>query len=208
VKKLWMLVFVLPATAGADPITIGDLTSDDDGSTDVITNIVSGREWLRWDVIPHLNFADTSAFAAENGWLFAGAADTQSFVDALFPGAPCTVAVGGVIGQYCGAADNLLALTGSNFTPGAGAGYAFFLSDNGVAREVGVVGSLDGVFQAYTENRSIRSSDLFADGGYFEAHPVSWLLFRDPVAVSEPGTLALFLIGLAGLAFVRRRRPQ
>jgi len=56
-----MAVFLPPIVASATPITIGSLSSNDDGSTEVITDSLNGLEWLRRDVLADLTYSQTLA---------------------------------------------------------------------------------------------------------------------------------------------------
>jgi hypothetical protein len=40
-------------------ITIGALTSNDDGSTSVISDTLNNLDWLRWDELADLTYAET-----------------------------------------------------------------------------------------------------------------------------------------------------
>ena len=87
-----LMVFLLFATplAHGVPITHGALTSNDDGSTEIIADSLNNYEWLRWDVLDTLTYAETlvaiSTGGAYEGWQIAHNAEAQLFVDALFFG--------------------------------------------------------------------------------------------------------------------------
>ena len=43
-----------PIVGNATPFSSGDLSSNDDGSTEIITDSLNSYEWLRWDVVDQL----------------------------------------------------------------------------------------------------------------------------------------------------------
>ena len=57
----------LGVAAQASTITVGSLTSADDGSTEVIVDTLNNREWLRWDVLADLTYAETLAATSSGG---------------------------------------------------------------------------------------------------------------------------------------------
>lgn len=72
--------------ANATPITIGSLSSNDDGSTQIITDSRHHIEWLRWDQNPGYTYEETVAelgTIAGGGWEIARAVHAQTFVNAL-----------------------------------------------------------------------------------------------------------------------------
>ena len=205
-------IFILPVsfTASATPITIGALTSNDDGSTQVITDSFNNREWLRWDEIDELTYAQTVAAldsVAGGGWSIARNLDAQKFVQALLspPGAAsCTIANNAVcnFGSYNTAAyRNLI---GSNYGM-IDSAYAWFLSDNDTEWDVGHVSYNGRSFSKTNEWSSLQASDTYAATSA-NIH-IGWLLYRNQSEhVPEPATLALLGLGIAGMSITRRKR--
>lgn len=188
--------------AQAAPVTIGSLSSNDDGSTAVIADALNHREWLRFDLAAAISsYGQTLAAIAPGGlyegFRIAGAADVVLFDDALLHAGTGNTCGGGVVdylvlcGQT-GVVDGAVALLGQSFV--AGRSLAKFLSDNGGGSEVGFVYAgdhMDGWVQQQNEWAQFAESD---DWG----RTVGWLLYRQAGTVDEPGALAL--TGLAMLA--------
>lgn len=188
--------------AQAAPVTIGALSSNDDGSTAVIVDALNHREWLRFDLAAAVgSYGQTLAAIAPGGlyegFRIAGAADVVLFDDALLLAGTGNSCGSGVVGYVVlcgqtGVVDGAVALLGESFV--AGRSLAKFLSDNGGGEEVGFVYAgdhMDGWVQQQNEWAQFAQSD---DWG----NTIGWLLYRPAGTVDEPGALAL--AGLAMLA--------
>jgi len=68
-------------------ITIGALTSNDDGSTSVISDTLNNLDWLRWDELADLTYAETLFQTSLVGhyldWTIAGANEANLFLNTL-----------------------------------------------------------------------------------------------------------------------------
>ena len=214
-----ILMTVMMAPAHATPILLGSLSSNSDGSTEIITDSLNNYEWLRWDRVADLTYAQTlssiSLGGAYEGWQIAGNLEAQQFVDALI-GTPNNCTVTGA--ASCMPTQTLLAfsaLVGDSYIPDGIASqdnWAWFLTD--VASDAAGYLSLSGRFDIgsglggsaiYKDNNysPISTTDNYAAGGSQADNSVGWLLYRE--TIPEPTTLALMGIGLAGIGYMRHK---
>ena len=188
------ILLLVSVQVNASPVTVGSLSSDDDGSTQIITDTYNNFEWLRWDVLADLNYTQTLAAigssGAYQGWNIAGNAEAQLFVDALVgTGNACDIFAANEVScsNTPTTAYVFSSLVGDNFIRDSGTfsnNEAFFLSDNGVGQEVGYV-QLAEVFENKTsyvnkmnEWSTIVNSDSWSATGSAPL-TVNWLLYRD-----------------------------
>jgi len=202
------VLVLAPLVVVAEPITIGSLSSNDDGTTEVISDSLNGLEWLRWDEIAGFSFAETESFAEDQGWSIAGVNEAQLFVNAVIPDPTCTVSeITGNDQVDCGTLpDSFFNLAGDNA--------AFNSTQAWILNADGGVGSLSFV-QAIFGTGILRAQRNFTTISGSDSFEFTWLLYREaatsepdePTAsVPEPGTLALLGAGLVGMGFARRRK--
>jgi hypothetical protein len=201
----------LPLAANAVPVSFGALSSDDDGGTEIITDSLNNYEWLRWDVLSDLTYAETLAAISSGGqyegWQFAHNAEAQLFTDALLQGLSnsCTAAGADSCNQTL--PGNLTGLLG-NSGPGGLNNMVGFLSED--STQAGYMQyTHEGDFGTLYKSNDAADISLLDGAG----DGIGWLLFRTgdtnvppPANVPEPGTLGLFALGMAGLGAMRRRR--
>ena len=202
----------LAGAAQAAPVSFGSLSSNDDGSTEIISDALNNLEWLRWDVEADLTYQETvdlisTGARAGEGWAIADADKARAFTDALFGTNPCSNATGFA---NCGSSPNVgfSDLLGDNYD--GIFDYAWFLSGPAEAsgNSVGYIYTYPGDF-VFFEGVSVSTSDLFSASGTYSTTPVSWLLYRDaPAPEPVPATLPLLAVGLGGLGYLARRRRK
>ncbi|HVY82102.1 MAG TPA: PEP-CTERM sorting domain-containing protein [Steroidobacteraceae bacterium] len=194
-----------PIAANAVPVSFGALSSNDDGSTQVIYDSLNNVEWMRWDVMDTFSYDQTLAaisnggqFAGQ-GWRFAYNQQAQMFTNALLQGLPnaCTTTGEDTCNSTLPA--NLSYLLGDTF--GTLTEQVSFLTDDGGSENPGYI--------SYThegEYGVLYKSNEWG-GGY------GWLLYRTAdgstppaTSVPEPGTLGLIAAGVAMVGVMRRRR--
>jgi hypothetical protein len=208
-KKLSVLavaaVLAAPMVSVAAPVSFGALSSDNSGSTQIIHDSLNNYDWLRWDTLSSLSYADTlaatSAGGQYEGWQFAYANEAQLFTNALLQGLSndCTAIGADTCNQTL--PSNLTDLLGE--TPGSGTSERVNFLTNGGPNDPA------GYMQYYHEGDygSVYKSN---DGGALEEG--GWLLYRKagtegpPTSVPEPGTFALFGAAFAAMGFMRRKR--
>lgn len=200
--------------SSAATITVGSISRVEGSAT--AFDSLNNRTWLGLDRTTNLTYeqavASTLAGGKFAGFKLARNADAQKYVNA-FGDATCTVSGSGdcLYGSM-----NIGTIFGENWTTRNSAvdyNYGLFLSDNGTGKEIGQVVDLTIHFLGGTnlskdnEWGSIAEASSNAGNGTFPR--MGWLMYRaegPENSVPEPGTLAIFGLGLAAVAVARRRR--
>lgn len=201
---------VLSTSLNAAIITHGALTTNDDGSTNIITDTLNDYEWLRFDILSQMTYAQTLAVLDTQdggGWNIAGQVQAHEFVDALFD----------PVVDVCTVMDRTL--TGceilNSWTDGAFGDnydtmndYAWFLNDDSSVGWLRIeeIALGKGSVDALNYFDLISKSDEFVNAD----NAISWLLYRDvpPVVVPVPAAIWLFGSGLLGLFGIARRKTR
>jgi len=217
---LAMLLFTAPLVH-AGPVSYGALSSNDDGSTEIILDSLNKYDWLRWNVLAELTYDETLAAIAlggpYEGWRVAHNSEAQLFVDALLhPNEHDCETVDADTCAFTGSTV-LTPLLGDSFVINADTAemywsdVAFFLTDNDLGAEVGflehsfVTPQFGFMIYKYNDWDSIVESDRYSGSGSGTVpDAIPWLLYRDAVPVPEPSTLGLLLAGVIGFGLRRR----
>lgn len=206
-----------------------------DTNTNVVTDAASGKEWLQWTKTRGMSIAQAELYGtsyAGGGWRIASNADMAALFNDFFPteawdatenssqgnagsavygdGVDLSYEFGQVFGWTNYTANRRWdGFDGSAVYDGLSQTSAMFGDDQDGdgyynAAIVTTEFSIRGNNQFYADHALIRT-DLYNDNASYGARGVA--LIRDlPVAnVSEPSTLALLGLGLAGLGVVRRK---
>jgi hypothetical protein len=199
------LFLATSSLANAGIITHGYLTTDTE--TNYITDTNSGRMYTRLDAF-NLNIADThmlmTSGAAFDGWSIVTADVIDEFYNAVLgvASSPCD---GNLLsGKICGT------ITGWNsldFGFGYSSSYTHFTYDNGIIGRVGLVGiGSSGVIHDY-HNWTSQTTWQNNYGPNTTNH-INYMLYKDGTAVPEPSTLAIFVLGMIGLASRRFKKQS
>lgn len=189
-----LLITLFADETNAAPISIGGLSSDNDGTTETIVDEVNGLEWLRWNLLAPLNYAETLAQIAPGGdyegWKIAHNSHAQLFVESLFYNAAnaCTLTNNELCGTHTAGIGKFTALLGDNH--GSRYDFAWFLSDNGSGEDVGYLQAdkESGQFFKINEWGTIGDSNYYSHKTNLS---ISWLLYRE-VNVPAPPTISIF----------------
>lgn len=207
-KKLLLAssMLVFSANVNAALITQGALVWDD--TTNIITNTQSNVEYLSFNVLADLNYAETLAVLGTQdggGWSIAASVDSGNFAAALLnPAAPVcdydgtNVGATSICGSLTGWYDGKL---GDNFNGLLDT--ILFLDDLNEADYVSI-GSLGDV-ELFDSTIALSDINFSTTGG--SPNTASWLVTR-PTAVPVPAAVYLFGSGLLGLIGVARRKAR
>ncbi len=211
---VFFITYLNSSTAIAGMIySFGDLSTDVDGS--VITNTVTGRQYLRFDSF-NLTYAETLQAVDSGGiyssWSIADSGINDDFINAAFGQQgenPCSTGADYAL-ENCG--------TLSGWQDGAfGASYVGNLDYYAYLSTVGRTGpggtnpigitefAASGRVSEYEAWSSIANLD-----SNFSPRPINLLLYREAsdIEVPEPATLFLLTFALFGLAVRKIRQPR
>ncbi len=196
-------------SANAGLITIGALTSNDDGSTEVITDTLNNLEWLRWDHSANFNYSQALAQNALSGWTIAGANEANLFLDALYNGFSHGCSDNIQDSLFCVdsgsfSSEEYTALLGDSSTRGTSSiDAAWFYDDEALDGKAGYLklgsGTSNEKFNTYGSIATTEEHRLLSNG------TIGWLMYR-PTAVPEPTTFAIFALGLLCLTIRRFKK--
>jgi hypothetical protein len=211
-KKILLIALLFAGfQAHAAVITVGNLSYD--GT--LITG--DGHTYLGFDTLKDQTYAQTVALTSDGGtyedYRIANNADADVFIGSLFGGqtSQCSTKDDVATNEFCGVvndwnADGLFG--GSNDNDNFDG--VMFLADQG-ADEVGFLFILrDGRIRQNEELRTRPNGGGTARNTSFDYGGGGYLLVRDKAvttaSVPSPSSLAIFVLGFAGIGFARRRR--
>jgi len=194
---------VISFNAVAAVVSQGFLTSNDDGSSNIITDSLNNVEYLRFNVLADLTYAQTIAVLDTQdggGWSIASPTDAVKFTEALIGTTACTHDGLSVVLSPCG---SLTAWYDGKLGNDHGSTYdfAWFLDSGGQADYVRIKSTGEVIIDDY----NLADADEHAVGGIYDYVAVTWLVAR-PVVVPVPPAVWLFGSGLLGLIGVARRK--
>jgi len=199
---------ILSFNVNAAIVTQGFLTSNDDGSSNIITDSLNNVEYLRLDVLADLTYAQTLAALGTQdggGWSIASPTDALNFTAAALGGATACAHDGTSVtsffcGYMAGWSDGEM---GDDYN--STVDLAWFLDESGDADFLQFNES-NGRIDMYPTNLLV--TDDFSSSGDAAATPVSWLVVRPASAVPVPPAAWLFGSGLLGIIGVARRKVR
>jgi hypothetical protein len=198
---------VLSTSVNAAIITHGALTTNDDGSTNIITDSLNNYEWLRFDVLADFTYAQTQAVLDTQdggGWSITTVTQANMFTSALF--APSTPACSNAnISDSCGTVSGWFSGDFGDSHVTGNTDIVFYLGD---LAAVNYMIFNDSGSMSTTMWGSINDSDRFSADGDLADRAASWLLYRpvDAAVVPLPSAVWLFGSGFLGLVGLARRK--
>ena len=212
IKQIVLLAttLTLTSTVSATIITYGNLTSDN--TTNYIEDMVTGRQYLRFDTFD-LTHADTVTATSAGGiyedWNIATSEVADEFVSAILgtSSTACTGAVawGTQCGSVAGWTDDAF---GTSFNISADR-FTYISTQASPGRPAQVLG----MTQLYQNGNVFKYDDFFDSADSYNRAsglPINFLLYRDAAVSSVPVPAAAWLFGsgLLGLIGVARRKAR
>jgi hypothetical protein len=208
-KAAIAVMLIAISTASSASLVIGSLKLEvgDNHVSDSLNNL----EWLRWDQVKSLNYSQLltqlSAGRDWDGWNIADNDYANKFVNATLGDIRSCTSL--TLNEVCASSfDHSQFKRVMGFGSSPSRNFAFFLSPSTSAE----VGNLQSNFDTglIKQNRwsSIAVSDDYSEGGSRADAQIGFMLYRDAVQVNAPATLAIFALGMIGLASRRFKKQS
>lgn len=194
-KKTLALVAlsILTLLANASTISVGALSSNDDGSTDLIVDTLNNREWLRWDVIADLTYAETIAATSSGGvyeeYQIAQLSDFDLFMNALNSGS-------------ASGAEYLQLLGNANYDNDWT--YALVIDPDNTSSVALLYMTPSGSFSINRAWKTVAGID--GTHSHSGGRDIGYLVYRNVSSVPVPAAAWLFGSALIGLVGIKRKK--
>ena len=210
------LIMTASGMGNAGLITIGNLTLENAGDI-YVTDTVNNVDYMRWDQHFNLTLAQIIRATVDpgnalHGWNVASSLQANNFTDALLAdqieGSKCKLTGNDDCGTPTGGKAATTLLLGDNYLHSSSFYTSFF--DQTSPTKAGLLFMSDGTLKKYHSPYTVQYVDEYSTGELGDHLKYTYLLTRaslnNNITVPEPSTLAIFALGLIGLASRRFKK--